>query len=73
MRDEPHQLVPGRRPDVRELLLTSGVDVHVIRARVLTDDHALIHLSSRADEERSALLQVEQGVRRDRAAPIGNE
>ena len=37
-----------------------GVDVEVLAAGVLADDHALVDLLARADEERAALLQAEQ-------------
>ncbi len=43
-----------------------AIDVHVLGARVLPDDHALVDLGAGADEHAPALLQVEQRERRDR-------
>ena len=49
------------------------VDVEVLRARVLADDHPLVDLLARADEQRAALLQREQREG-DRLAPaVGDE
>ena len=56
----------------------TGVDVEVVGARVLADDHALVDLLAGPDEQRAALLQVHQrelggrcrGGRR-RATPVG--
>src|SRR6476620_1591159 len=62
-RREPQRLVVGVRPDVGELLLLGRVDVHVARAAVLADDHALVHLDTCADEQIRTLLQIEQPVR----------
>ena len=59
--------------DVRELLLLGGVHVHLVGARVLADDHALVDLDARTDEHRAALLQVHQRVRGGHAAPVGDE
>src|SRR5918996_5196706 len=39
-RDEPLELLGGRGPHVRELLLLRDVDVHVLGPGVLADDHA---------------------------------
>ena len=50
-----------------------GVDVEVLGARVLADDHALVDLLARADEQRAALLQVHQRELRGRAAAVGDE
>ena len=58
---------------VGELLLLGDVDVHVLVARVLADDHALVDLLRRLDEERAALLQVDHGERRHGAGAVGDE
>jgi hypothetical protein len=51
---------------VGELLLADGVHVRVVGAVVLADDHALVHLDARDEEEDAARLQVEERVgRRD--------
>ena len=57
----------GRRAHVGELLLLGDVDVHVVGAGVLADDHALVHLGGRLDEQRAALLQVDHRERRSTA------
>src|SRR3954451_5289467 len=57
-RDQPHQLVGGRRAHVGQLLLLRGVHVEVVLARVLADDHPFVEVGPRRDEERAALLQA---------------
>src|SRR5207249_10271920 len=44
------RVVRGRRAHVGELLLLGDVDVHVVVARVLADDLALVHLEAGPDE-----------------------
>src|SRR6185503_9519690 len=39
----------------------------------LADDHALVDLGARRDEELAALLEVQQGERRGGAAPVADE
>ena len=67
------KLVGGRRADVGELLLLGDVDVHVVGAGVLADDHALVDLGGRLDEQGAALLQVRHRVRRRRARAVGHQ
>jgi hypothetical protein len=55
------------------VLLLDRVDVEVVRARVLPDDHALVDLLARPDEQRAALLQREQGEGRRRALAVGDQ
>src|SRR5205823_6522534 len=55
-RDEPDRIVLHRGADVRLLLLACRVDVHVVRARVLADDHALVDLGPRTDEHLASFL-----------------
>ena len=62
-RGQPERLVVRVGPDVRQLLLLGRIDVHVARARVLADDHALVDLDAGADEQLRTLLEVEQAVR----------
>ena len=50
-----------------------GVDVEVVGARVLADDHPLVDLVAGPDEQRAALLQVEQREGGDRAAAVGDQ
>src|SRR5438105_11657942 len=72
-RDQPHQLVRGRRAHVRQLLLLRRVHVQILGPRVLAHDHPLVDLDSRADEQLPPLLQVQQRERRRRAAPVGDQ
>src|SRR6478609_10626374 len=58
---------------VGELLLLADVDVHVLRAGVLADDHALVDLGGRVEEHHAALLQVEHGVCRGHAGAVGDQ
>ena len=52
-RDQPLQLVAGGGAHVGELLLLGRVDVHVVGAGVLADDHALVDLGAGPDEQRA--------------------
>ena len=54
---EPLEHVGRGRAHVRQVLLAHGVDVEVLRAAVLADDHALVELVAGGDEQRAALLQ----------------
>ena len=47
-----------RRADVGELLLLGGVDVHVVGAGVLADDHALVDVDAGTDEQLAPLLEA---------------
>src|SRR3954468_21270327 len=70
---EAHEDVGGRRADVGEVLLAYGVDVEVLGARVLPDDHPLVDLLAGPDEQRAALLKVHQRELRGRAGTVGDE
>ena len=50
-----------------------GVDVEVVGAGVLADDHALVDLLAGLDEERAALLQRVQGEGRRAPGAVGHE
>ena len=63
----------GVRPDVRELLLLGGVHVHVTGSGVLADHHPLVDLLPRPDQQRRALLEVEERVGVRRPGPVGDE
>ena len=56
-----------------ELLLARGVDVEVVGAGVLADDHALVDLVAGADEQRAALLEVHQRELRRAPAAVGDQ
>ena len=66
-------LVRSRGAHVRQLLLLRRVHVEVVGARVLADDHPLVELVAGRDEERAALLEVEDRERGRRPAPVGDE
>src|SRR5690348_17238401 len=72
-RDQPLKFLTGGLADVGDLLLLGDVHVHVVAARVLADDHALVDLGARRDEQRAALLEVEHGVAGRRAGPVGDQ
>ena len=70
---QPDELVGGRGAHVRQLLLLGGVDVEVLGAGVLADDHALVDLVAGPHEQRPALLEVEQRERGHRAPAVGDQ
>src|SRR5205814_1035854 len=70
---QPLQLLAGGGADVGELLLLGDVDVHVVGAGVLPDDHVLVHLGGRLDEQRPALLEVEHRVAGGGPGPVGDQ
>src|SRR6476661_3525682 len=72
-RDDLLEVVRGGGAHVGELLLLGDVDVHVVGAGVLADDHALVDLGGRVDEERAALLEVDHRVGGDDALAVGDE
>ena len=72
-RGEAHQLVGARGADVGELLLLGRVDVHVVVTGVLADDHALVDVHARSDEQLPAVLEVEQCELRRGAGAVGDE
>src|SRR3546814_12620474 len=61
------------RPDVVELLLLGGVDVHVVSAGVLADDHPLVDGGPRAHEHHAALLQGRQRESGGGTAAVGDQ
>src|SRR3546814_8808589 len=61
------------RPDVVELLLLGGVDVHVVSACVLADDHPLVDGGPRAHEHHAALLQGRQRESGGGTAAVGHQ
>src|SRR6266542_1830194 len=71
--DQARELLRVRLAHVGELLLLRRVDVDVLGAGVLPDDHALVHVLAGPDEHRPTLLEREQGERRADALAIGDE
>src|SRR5664279_174446 len=72
-RDQLLEVVRAGRAYVGLLLLLGDVHVHVVGARVLTDDHALVELGGRLHEQGAALLQVRHGVSGGGATPVRDE
>src|SRR5260370_23914487 len=62
----------ARGAHVAELLFTAHVDRQVYLACILADDHPLVNRLAGSDEEYTALLQMEDRVRRADALAIGN-
>src|SRR4249919_3101426 len=71
--DQARELLRVRLAHVGELLLLRRVDVDVLGAGVLPDDHALVHVLARPDEHRPAFLEREQRERRAHALAIGDQ
>ena len=69
-RDESHQLLGGLASHVGHLAFLRRVDVEVLRPGVLADDHPFIDFCARTDEERAALLEIQQCVGGGQAAPV---
>ena len=72
-RGEAHGLVLAGGADVGQLLALDRVDVEVIPAAVLADDHALIGLFARAHEHDAAILEVPQGEGGGFAVRVGEQ
>src|SRR4029450_13537535 len=71
-RNQLLEALRSRRSDVGELLLLRRVDVHIVGAGVLADDHPLVDLDAWTDEELAALLQGEQRVAGARTPAVGD-
>src|SRR5690606_22169749 len=63
-RRQQEVLVRARRADIRELLALRRIHGQVVPAAVDADDHPFVDLVAVADEQRAALLEVEQRIRR---------
>src|SRR5690606_21001823 len=66
------QHVAGGAAHVGQLLLAGDIDVEVLRARVDADDHALVGVRARLDEEGAAVGQLQHGVGGDAARAVGH-
>ena len=71
-RDKAQRVVRAGSAHVRELLLLAHVDRDVLLLGGLTDDHTLVHVDARADEQHAALLRVEEAIG-DRGAGLGRD
>lgn len=67
------QHVGRGRAHVRQVLLADRVDVEILGAAVLADDHALVELVAGGDEQRAALLQRGQREPGGLAGAVGHE
>jgi len=56
-----------RRTHVGQLLFADDVDVEIVVAAVLADDHALVHIDACSNEKDTAILQAMQRIRRGQA------
>ncbi len=75
--DEADGIVGAGGAHVGELLLADAVDVEIVVAGVLADDHAFVDLDAVAEEEDAAVLDAVQRVgvvvpwRSEMSAPVG--
>src|SRR5882762_1061608 len=73
MRDEANGFVGAGRAHVGLLLFLGNVDVHILLAGILAEDHAFIDLDGRADEELAALLNIPQRERGRNSGTVRDE
>ena len=71
--DEAESVVRTGSAHVGELLFANGVDVEVVVARVLADEHAFVDFDSVADEEDAAFLYAVKRVGGGDALAVGDE
>ena len=67
-RHQANRFVGGGRTHVGQLLLAHHVHVQIVVAGVLADDHALVDLDARTNEQIAAVLQSFQCIRRGQPA-----
>src|SRR6185312_6441990 len=72
-RRQAHRFVLRGGADVGELLALENVDLEVVVARVLADDHALVDLPAGLDHHRAAVFQLEHGVSHRLALVVRNQ
>src|SRR5258708_25435461 len=56
-------LVGAARPHIRELFRLANIDDDILIARILSDDHPLVHMCPRRDEKGDTVLKLEHRVR----------
>ncbi len=61
-RHQAYGFIGAGRAHVRLFLFFGDVDVHVVFARIFTDDHSFVHFQARAHEHFAALLNAPHGV-----------
>src|SRR5450755_1887572 len=72
-RGQAHRFVLRGGADVGELLALQDVDLEVVVAGVLADDHALVDLAAGRDHHRAAVLQLEHRVGHGLALIVGDQ
>src|SRR6266404_4074279 len=72
-RGQAHRFVLRGGADVGELLALEDVDLEIVVAGMLADDHALVDLPARLDHHRAAVLQLEHGVGHRFALVVGDQ
>src|SRR6185437_377201 len=70
---QAHRLILRRGADVGELLALEHVDLEIVVAGVLADDHAAIDLPARLDHHRAAVFQLEHGIGHRIALVVGDQ
>ena len=71
--NEADRIVGCGSAHIGHLLFAHHVHVEVVVARVLADDHALVNLDSRPDEENAAFLQAVERVCGRHALAVGDQ
>ena len=61
-RNKAQRIIRTGSTHIGQLLLLAYVYSHILTARVLTDDHAFVYHRAGSDEQRAALLRVEQAI-----------
>src|SRR6267142_165556 len=72
-RGQAHRFVLRSGADVGELLALEDVDLEIVVAGVLTDDHALVNLAAGLDHHRAAILQFEHRIGHGLALIVGDQ
>ena len=75
-RAEGHQangFIGGGRAHVGQFFLADDVDVEIVIAGILADNHAFVDIHPGPDEQFAALLQVQQRISRGRAGAVGDQ
>src|SRR5271166_6156536 len=70
---QANEHIGGGRAHVGEVLLLDRVDIEILRAGVLADDHPLVDLLARTDEQSPPLLQGHQRVAHRLAGAVGHQ
>src|SRR5215472_12553166 len=63
-RYQAYGIISRRSAHVREFFLANHIHIEIHVARILSDNHALVHISSRSDKQLSTLLQIVKSISR---------